>query len=147
MEAQTRLTELFRTQFCHIARELAGIDPYQFARAYTGGMQEFIEAYIFCEFIRGDRLPDWQIIQDFLTYDHLIDENGQKIIAEDSTKSIQLLLQPTDYLLGLGDVGGEVMRRCINSLGSGDFETCLQTCKFLQSLYTGLVSLISLFND
>lgn len=145
MEAQTRLSELLRTPFCHIARELAGIDPYQFARAYTGGMQEFIEAYIFCEFIRGARLPDWQILQNFLTYDRLIDENGLEMIADDCVKSKKLLLQPTDFLLGLGDVGGEVMRRCINSLGSGDFETCLQTCTFLQSLYTGLVFLIRPF--
>lgn len=102
-------------------------------------MQEFIEAYTFCEFIRGVQLPDWQILQKFLTYDHLIDENGEKIIVDDCTKTHPLLLQPTDYMLGIGDVGGEVMRRCINSLGSGDFETCLQTCNFLQSLYTGLV--------
>lgn len=47
------------------------------------------------------------------------------------------LIQPTEFLLGIGDLSGEVMRRCINSLGAGDFDTCFAACNFLQSLYTG----------
>lgn len=47
------------------------------------------------------------------------------------------LVQPMEFMLGLGDVGGEVMRRCITSLGGGDIETCFHINTFLQALYTG----------
>lgn len=47
------------------------------------------------------------------------------------------MVDPTEYILGLTDLTGELMRRCINSLGSGETDTCMDTCKALQRFYTG----------
>lgn len=42
-------------------------------------------------------------------------------------------------MLGLSDLSGEVMRRCITSLGNGDIDTCFEVCEFLRQLYSGYI--------
>lgn len=152
-EANNRLTALFHSHFHSIADELIGIDPYQFTRAYSPGMQEFIEAYTYAEYLSNKPISDWEALQQWLIYDKMSEKMKKNQIAdgdsEDNTakdeetdenkenRVFSCLLQPMDYMLGLSDLSGEVMRRCVNSLGSGDLDACYDACKFLQHLYKG----------
>ncbi|XP_055630239.1 translin-associated protein X [Toxorhynchites rutilus septentrionalis] len=151
-EAKTRLQNLCSNQFAAIAKELQGLDPYQFARAYTAGLQEFIEAYTFHEYVSSQNISHWKTIQDQLRYKASTSgkvPTGTEAAADDSLDEgsdaeemieISCHLSPMDFVLGVGDLTGELMRKCINSLGSGDVESCFEHCQFLKKLYNGFIS-------
>uniref|UniRef100_A0A1Q3G3L6 Translin associated factor x n=1 Tax=Culex tarsalis TaxID=7177 RepID=A0A1Q3G3L6_CULTA len=168
-EAKNRLHTLCRTHFATIAKELHGLDPYQFGRAYTAGMQEFIEAYTFYEYAHSQNISHWNGLQEKLRYkvpepkkvtppvpaaekveDEQPAETGEDPMETEDPpvepsspqKEIEItcLLSPMDFVLGVGDLSGEIMRKCINSLGSGDVESCFEHCRFMQELYKGFVS-------
>lgn len=158
IEAKQRLHNLFLNQFLLIAKELHKMDAYQYARAYSAGLQEFIEAFSFYEFLCGKNLSSWDIIQDHLTFQIKSIENKEnkeknelqekKNVEEkdlnaesESSVVVNCLVQPTEYILGLADVTGELMRRCITSLGVGDIDACFECCKVLKNFYTGYVGL------
>jgi len=151
-EAITRLLALCETHFENIAKELRGLDQYQYARAFSSGLQEFVEAYTYYEYIKTGNILDWSDLQMKMTYEEekaaSADkenenqmETDQLALAKEEKKMFKCLVQPMEFMLGLADLSGEVMRRCITSLGSGDVETCFQACTFLQSLYKGYTSL------
>lgn len=145
-EANGRLTNLCTVNFAAIAKELAGLDPYQYARAYSAGLQEFVEAYTFYDYLAGsERIMDWNVLQEKLTFSvregdsggKEIDRNDGAIVDADKVTKITCLVQPMEFMLGLSDLGGEIMRKCINSLGSGDIQGCYDTCGFLQKMFSG----------
>lgn len=147
-EAQTRLQTLCRVNFATIARELHKQDPYQFLRAYTAGLQEFIEAYTFCEYVKSQSIIHWTAIQDQLKYKLGNTEETDSVNSDETDEQqpedeIEIVcpLPPLEFFLGVGDLTGEVMRKCINSLGSGEVESCFEHCRFLQELYKGFISL------
>lgn len=117
--------------FAGIAKELKGRDVYQHLRAISAGIQEFIEAYSYMEYLQDKELSDWEVIQERFQY---------KAEAEDE-EDVSFKLIPSEFILGLADLTGEVMRNCINSLGSGDTDNCFKTCKFLQNIYSNYLTL------
>uniref|UniRef100_A0A182W3N6 Translin-associated protein X n=1 Tax=Anopheles minimus TaxID=112268 RepID=A0A182W3N6_9DIPT len=171
-EAKERLEAIFRNHFINIAKELKDQDPYQYSRAYTNGMQEFIEAYTFYEYSCGQDISNWESIQKKLTYETTLQETptvarsmkeqgGMEVVSSDGgleTSAIPTtapnnaeqplkmacLLNPQDFVLGLGDLSGEIMRTCVNSLGSGNSESCFQHCRFMQELYKGFLSVTAI---
>lgn len=44
---------------------------------------------------------------------------------------------PSDYLLGVADLTGELMRLCISSVGNGDIDTPFQLSQFLRQIHDG----------
>ena len=131
-EAKSRLQKLCSTHFMNIAKELHGLDPYQYSKAYSAGLQEFIEAYTFYDFMAKEGISHWKVIQENFTY---------KI--EESEEDMKTLIQPSEYILGVGDLTGEVMRNCVNSLASGDVESCFPSCRFMQEIYQGFLGITS----
>lgn len=149
-DAKNRIDKVFAISFLAIAKELAGLDTYQYSRSFSAGLQEFIEAYTFYEYLSGIEITGWETIQEKLTFE--IPEKIEKIadVSEKSedevsegvgeislveptaTKQIQCFVQPSEYILGLADLTGEIMRNCINSLGNGDTEECFNSRAFLQ---------------
>uniref|UniRef100_W8BKS8 Translin-associated protein X n=1 Tax=Ceratitis capitata TaxID=7213 RepID=W8BKS8_CERCA len=164
-EAEQRLNKVIEFNFKSVAQELIGQDPYQYRCAYSPGLQEFIEAYSFMEYFKfgnegTDALSDWNMLQDKMVYENsgkeiseetdfsqksVDDTSNDKIesapMDKDNINNFKFLVDPTEYILGVADLTGELMRRCINSLGSGETVVCLETCKVLQQFYTGYVSL------
>ena len=55
----------------------------------------------------------------------------------ETTTEACVLLTPDDYVLGIADFTGEMMRKCINSVGSGDIDACFKVCNFLRHVYSG----------
>lgn len=52
-----------------------------------------------------------------------------------------MLVPPSEYILGIADLTGEMMRRAINSVGDGDLNRPFEICTFLQEIessYSGL---------
>lgn len=126
-EAEHRFIQICLMLFKKIAKELQGHDQYQYLRAFTNGLQEFIEAWTFFNYIQGnDTIDDWTALQRHLTY---------KLSDEQPDESFNCMIPPNEYILGLGDQTGEVMRRCINSLGSGDIDECFNATKFLKQIH------------
>ncbi|XP_068157155.1 translin-associated protein X [Drosophila tropicalis] len=151
-EAETRLNKLIKVNFRDVALELRNQDVYQFRTAYSPGLQEFIEAYTYMEYLReeeGKSVSDWEALQSVMQYEadeikEITADNQATVdeaVAEKNPDKFKFFVDPTEYVLGLSDLTGELMRRCINSLGSGDTDTCLDTCKVLQDFYTGYISL------
>lgn len=131
-EAEQRIEKLCSQNFCAIAKELSGHEIYQYMRAVSAGVQEFIEAYTFYEFLNGQELSDWEQVEKRFNFK-----------GEDGSEDFSFKLIPAEFVLGLADLTGEVMRHCINSLGSGDTDNCFKTCKFLQNIYSKYLTVLS----
>lgn len=156
-EAIGRLAHLCTVNFAAIAKELTGLDPYQYARAYSAGLQEFVEAYTFYDYLANDRIMNWAVLQEKLTFLSIApatDGQANEIDLNEATAAVDInadqtekssdaetkivcLVQPMEFMLGLADLSGEIMRKCINSLGSGDIQGCYDTCAFLQKMFSG----------
>ncbi|ERL90956.1 hypothetical protein D910_08298 [Dendroctonus ponderosae] len=128
-EAKSRLSTLCSTNFKAIALELRRHDGYLYHRAFTAGMQEFIEALCFYQYIKQDSIGNWVDINRSFQFE---DEDQQKI---------QLLFTQYDFILGIADFTGELMRKCINTLGSGNVSDCFKLCNFVRAINTGFLGL------
>eukprot|EP00051_Salpingoeca_urceolata_P015049 m.192790 g.192790 ORF g.192790 m.192790 type:complete len:272 (+) comp18275_c0_seq1:1781-2596(+) len=115
-EAQGQLAAIHKL-FAKMASELSGVDPNVYARAVSPGVQEFVEAATFCEFIATGQLAS-------------LEQINSDIGAEGFSVSVR------DYLLGVTDLTGELMRLCITSVGSPSFspDTGARICAFCQTL-------------
>lgn len=133
-QAHKRLHSVVATNFRTIARLLSGQDPYRFIRAYKCGIQEFIEAFVLYSLMDGaaEPLPDWNAMQTLLTYNISSSEK-----CDDQQLACQIEVTPLDYVLGVADVSGELMRRCIHSLSRGDFVACKRIADQMRAMYTG----------
>ncbi|XP_023703705.1 translin-associated protein X [Cryptotermes secundus] len=153
-EAMSRLMQLVNTHFKAIAKELKGEDPYQYMKAYSAGLQEYIEAVTFHDYLMNSSLPSWTKIQADLNYTNMDvsteHERPNTTVTEDNSENtrsagyhndfpLKTFVSPVDYILGVADLTGELMRKCINNLGSGDIEGCYQTCTFVREIYSGFL--------
>ena len=98
---------------------------HRFNNAYSFAVQEYIEAVSFYHFITTHSL---------ITMRHV-----QQIIQNESNRSFTLL--PADYLLGLLDLPGEIMRFATNngSLYPHLLPACYRTMRGLDTLVGALV--------
>lgn len=161
-----RIARLMRTNFAAISHELDGRDPYQFVRAYNAGLQEFVEALTMLQYVSGESISDWHQLEDVLSATMATerppvaselpldadpesvtpddsDSNAETLTAADQRSALPFcLVDPMEFMLGVCDLSGEVMRMCINAVADRHFETCTRGCAFLRTLYMGLVSFI-----
>ncbi|KAK3698425.1 hypothetical protein QZH41_001192 [Actinostola sp. cb2023] len=132
-EAQQKLLEV--KQFLKaIAVELVNEDAYRFERAYSPGVQEYIEALSFHHYIKHLSLISFKEVQAELQF----------TANEDH---IALEVSPLDYVLGIADLTGELMRLCLNSAANGDTDTPIAVCKFLRQVHDDFVAFGSLSRD
>lgn len=151
-EAAGRLTQLVNSHFKNIAKELKGEDPYQYMRAYTAGLQEYIEAVTFHHYLMNNSLESWKKIKDDLVFQNKNPqteantaeepekETDAQVKNNETLSTVQTHVSPMDYILGVADLTGELMRKCINNLGSGNIEGCYQTCTFVREIYSAFLS-------
>ncbi|KAH6559317.1 hypothetical protein KP509_1Z015000 [Ceratopteris richardii] len=124
--------DLLNVKLEHVTRvikDLQGLDFWKFRRAYSPGMQEYVEAAAFLEFCKNGRLLTLEDLNKSFT--------GLK---DASNNDFRLNLM--DYLLGVGDLTGELMRLAISNVTEGETESAKSICSFVRSLYISL-SLIS----
>ena len=124
-EAETKLQLVITNSWSTVARELEGNDPHHFLKAYSPGMQEYIEAKSFLHYIKNEEL---------ITLDEL-----QKELEFPDGSRVPIPVH--EYLLGICDLTGELMRMCINAVGRGQSDTVTRTCMSLRNLHQALSSL------
>lgn len=114
--------------FKNIATELGNEDPYQFTRAYSPGLQEFVEAFSFWYFLKNGSLVSLQEVCQELVFD------------EEHEDKISLEVPPVEYILGIADLTGELMRLAINSVGKGNLKAPLEVCQLLRSIHDAFIT-------
>jgi len=62
-------------------------------------------------------------------------------------KTIHIFLPQTDFVLGLCDLTGELMRGCVSAVGSGNTEYAFKTCTLVQQFYKGMIGLHPLYRS
>ncbi|XP_076667416.1 translin associated factor X [Andrena cerasifolii] len=131
LEVKTRLQNLVDSYFKSIAAELENQDAYQYLKAYRGSLEEYIEAETFYQYLQDENLGSWMQLEKTLTY---------KLEEEDAAvKTLHTLVTPYEYILGIADLTGELMRKCINNLATGDIASCYHTCNFVRYMYKGFL--------
>jgi len=101
-----------------VAKDIEGKGFWKFHRAFSPGIQEYIEAATFLGFLETGTLISRETLQEELKPFTLL-----QIITLD------------DYLLGVGDLTGEMMRLAVRSVTQGEFDLCNNICVFLRNLY------------
>ncbi|CAG9863188.1 unnamed protein product [Phyllotreta striolata] len=130
-EAEQRLQTVIDTQLKAVALELKDQDSYQYHKAYTAGLQEFIEAFAFCSYIKEETVKNWKTMDGLFRY-----ESEEK-------QPVSLVFPHVDFILGLADFTGELMRRSLNNLGMGNVEECFKLCNFVRHINTGFLGLMA----
>ncbi|XP_034083361.1 translin-associated protein X [Gymnodraco acuticeps] len=137
-EAELKL-DAVRQKIGQIAEELRGEDIFQFHRAFTGGIQEYVEAASFLHYIRHRSLISLEEINARLVFmkSEKEDSEGPADTLQPGGQVLTFQVSPSDYLLGVADLTGELMRMCISSVGNGDIDTPFQLSQFLRQIHDG----------
>ncbi|KAH1173972.1 translin-associated protein X [Mauremys mutica] len=139
-ESEAKL-EAVRQKIKQVAQELIGEDMYQFHRAISPGLQEYVEAVSFQYFIKTRSLISVKEINKQLIF--TVEDKEEETNTPSSNPhdkqpcTWSLKVTPVDYLLGVADLTGELMRMCINSVGNGDIDTPFELSQFLRQIYDG----------
>uniref|UniRef100_A0A8C3SSB8 Translin-associated protein X n=1 Tax=Chelydra serpentina TaxID=8475 RepID=A0A8C3SSB8_CHESE len=139
-ESEAKL-EAVRQKIKQVAQELIGEDMHQFHRAISPGLQEYVEAVSFQYFIKTRSLISVKEINKQLIFT-MEDKEEETNTPSSNPHDKQLCtwslkVTPVDYLLGVADLTGELMRMCINSVGNGDIDTPFELSQFLRQIYDG----------
>lgn len=138
-EANERLQKLTKGPIKSIGLELENSPAYLHSRAVTAGFQEYIEARTFCSLMESKSIITYSEVQKEFQF---VVKDGDE--AEERT--VTTLLPQTDYMLGLADLTGELMRKAINSISSGDSKECFLACQVVRDLFTGYLGNIFFLN-
>lgn len=139
--AKARLDNIAQKLFRNIANELDGQDAYQYHRAYRAGLEEYVEALTFYEYLQNGGMQDWTTLT--LTYP----ATSSPADSPEQSRAIQVMVTPTDYILGIADLTGELMRKCINNLAIGDVSSCYKTCDFVRKIYIAFLGYTSVVHN
>lgn len=107
-ENQARIDQILQL-FARIAPDLQGIKGWRYQRNISGGIQEFIEALSFDHYLRTQTL----ITQPEVT----------------ARLPDGIMVTEEDYLMGLFDLTGEIMRFAVLQLSSGNAMATQSTSK------------------
>lgn len=104
------LHDTISTRFRDVAADLQGLNSYRYARQISGGCQEWMEAASF---------------QHYLVHAELLGyEEARRLMWEVSSKELEngekagVDLSPEDWVLGIYDMTGELMRFAITNMGA-----------------------------
>lgn len=140
--AKARLDNIAQKLFRNIANELDGQDAYQYHRAYRAGLEEYVEALTFYEYLQKGSMQNWATLERTLTYPTV-----SSPADSEPSRAIQVMVTPTDYILGIADLTGELMRKCINNLAIGDVNSCYHTCDFVRKIYIAFLGYTSVVHN
>ncbi|KAJ4838512.1 hypothetical protein Tsubulata_030473 [Turnera subulata] len=116
-----------------LVKELHGTDFWKLRRAYSPG--EYIEAASFCKFCRSESLLN-------------LDEINATLLPLGDDPSIEpLQINVLDYILGIADLTGELMRLAIGRISDGDLEFAQKICRFVREIYRELMLTVPHMDD
>ncbi|KAL8592602.1 hypothetical protein ACOMHN_026532 [Nucella lapillus] len=196
-EAHSKLKEIQSTRFLHVAVELEGQDHYQFIRAYSPGLQEYIEAASFYHYLSSGQLVTLSEVEKDLVFpspsasavpQHASGEDcentGTGVSSTSSTSdgtdthktkekeaskrpsphasevsstsntaggvnrhscssaggTMFVTVPPMEFMLGIADLTGELMRTAIMSVSAGNLDYPIQICEFMRIIHDSFMS-------
>ncbi|KAI9170107.1 hypothetical protein LWI28_022708 [Acer negundo] len=133
-KAEKDLAAVINQYISRLVKELQGTDHWKLRRAYSPGVQEYIEAATFCKFCRTGTLLN-------------LEEINATLLPLSDPSLEPLKINVLDYLLGLADLTGELMRLAIGRISDGEFEYAEKICRFVRDIYRELTLLFPLMDD
>ncbi|KAL5994787.1 hypothetical protein ACLOJK_024842 [Asimina triloba] len=133
-KAEKDLGDVARVYMSKLVKELDGTDFWKLRRAYSPAVQEYVEAATFYNFCKTGTLLS------------LADVNTSLLSLSDPPLE-PLQINVLDYLLGVGDLTGELMRLAIGRISDGELEYAQTICKFVQNIYGELIHLAPIMDD
>jgi predicted translin family RNA/ssDNA-binding protein len=103
-KANQQYWDVIKTQYGTIAPNLQGINAFRYSHNITGGNQEFMEAATFQNYLETQQLMSYE---EAATQAAALGGEGGKVT-----------LTPEDYLLGIFDMTGELMRFAITAMAT-----------------------------
>ncbi|WVQ81131.1 hypothetical protein IAT38_003253 [Cryptococcus sp. DSM 104549] len=94
---------------------------WKWRKQITPGLEEYIEGLSFMWYLEHGSLVPLEEVQRAVS-----NEKGEPYVY----------VTPEDYILGMSDLTGELMRYATNALGTGDHETPLAVCEFVRTVKT-----------
>jgi predicted translin family RNA/ssDNA-binding protein len=109
--------------------ELSCMDEYhRYWRNFSFGLQEYLEAISYWWFLQyGTLIPP-----------HIVEK---RIAKHTETHAVPFVLSELDYLLGVSDLPGELMRYATNAVPKGAYHIPVQVRDFLQAMMSGFATL------
>ncbi|CAA6654431.1 unnamed protein product [Spirodela intermedia] len=117
-----------------LVKELHGTDFWKLRRAYSPAVQEYVEAATFCRFCKAGTLMNLDEINAILLS-----------LSQPSVEPLQINI--LDYLLGVADLTGELMRLAIGRISEGELEYAEKICGFVRNTYRELSLLVPEIDD
>lgn len=127
------------TQLTTIAKDLQGINAYRYSKQISGGLQEYVEAVTFQHYLETQSLMSYQEAQANI---------------ETMTMDQKVILIVDDFILGLFDMVGELMRFAVTVMAMNgelpgkdgrdvlsdlrELRTCLESLEMDQSSWFSL---------
>ncbi|KAL1370438.1 hypothetical protein HN51_000703 [Arachis hypogaea] len=133
-KAEKDLAAVTNQYMSRLVKELQGTDFWKLRRAYSPGIQEYVEAATFCGFCKNGTL---------LTLDEI--NNTLLPLSDPSLQPLQINI--LDYLLGLADLTGELMRLAIGRISDGELEFAQKICRFARDIYRELTLVVPHMDD
>jgi hypothetical protein len=104
VKSNAQYWEIIEKQYQSIAADLQGLNGYRYSHNITGGNQEFMEALSFQHYLE--------------TQSVISQEEAQAKIASMCGEGGAVSLTPDDYILGICDMTGELMRFSVTSMAT-----------------------------
>eukprot|EP00257_Ricinus_communis_P028486 XP_025015900.1 translin-associated protein X isoform X2 [Ricinus communis] len=133
-KAEKDLAAVTDQHMSRLVKELQGTDFWKLRRAYSPGVQEYVEAATFFKFCRTGTLLN-------------LDEINATLLPLSDPSLEPLQLNVLDYLLGLADLTGELMRLAIGRISDGEPEFAERICKFVREIYRELTLIVPHMDD
>ncbi|KAJ7943297.1 translin-associated protein X [Quillaja saponaria] len=133
-KAEKDLAAVTNQYMSRLVKELQGTDFWKLRRAYSPGVQEYIEAATFCKFCKTGTLLN-------------LDEINATLLPLGDPSLEPLQINVLDYLLGLADLTGELMRLAIGRISDGELEFAKKICSFARDIYRELTLVVPHMDD
>ena len=137
-EAEQKLDDIKSNLIHKIATEVQFEDPDKFHKSYSSGIQEYLEAFMFLHYKKNGRLVSFSEAQNELVFTENNNSTG---------KLLKFPLHASDYVLGLADMTGELMRQAVTAVASGNTTLPFQFLQFLRDVQTFFLVLKSTCNQ
>ncbi|XP_074556231.1 uncharacterized protein LOC141812030 isoform X3 [Curcuma longa] len=133
-KAENDLAAVTNQYMSKLVKELHGTDFWKLRRSYTFAVQEYVEAATLFRFCKSGTLLN------------LAEINASLLpLTEESIEPLQINV--LDYLLGLADLTGELMRLAIGRISDGEIEYAEKICQFVRDIYRELTLLVPIMDD
>lgn len=133
-KAEKDLAAVTDQYMSRLVNELKGSDFWKLRRAYTFAIQEYVEAATLCKFCKTGSLLNLAEINATL-----------RPLSDKYAEPLQINI--LDYLLGLADLTGELMRLAIGRISDGEVEYAEKICRFVRDIYRELTLIAPIMDD